>query len=105
MISSEEKASWFYLAVKKLCALLKGITSKYDDGFYYLNCFHSFRTENKLKYHEKVCKSKDFCRMSSQKDNILQFNQYMKSAKMPYIYADEYLIKKQMDVQRMQKNI
>ena len=43
--------------------------------------------------------------MSSQKDNILQFNQCMKSAKMPYIYADEYLIKKQMDVQRMQKNI
>ena len=34
--------------------------------------------------------------MSSEKDNILKFNQYMKSDKMPYItYADvESLIKK-----------
>ena len=33
--------------------------------------------------------------MPSQKDNILQFNQYMKSDKMPYIYADlESLINK-----------
>ena len=34
--------------------------------------------------------------MSSEKDNILGFNQYMKSDKMPYIiYAEsEYLIKK-----------
>ena len=34
--------------------------------------------------------------MPSQKDNILQFNQYMKSDKMPYIiYPDlESLIKK-----------
>ena len=33
--------------------------------------------------------------MPSQKDNILQLNQYMKSDKMPYIYADlESLINK-----------
>ena len=34
--------------------------------------------------------------MPSEKDNILEFNQYMKSYKMPYIiYADiEYLIEK-----------
>ena len=47
---------------------------------------------------EKVCKNKDFCGivMPSQKDNLLQFNQYVKSDKMPYIiYADlESLIKK-----------
>ena len=43
--------------------------------------------------------------MSSEKDNILEFNQYMKSDKMSYIiYADtESLIKKQMDVQIIQK--
>ena len=66
--------------------------------FYCLNCLHSFRTENKLKCHEKVCKSKDFhgIVMPSEKDNIFQFNQYMKSDKMPFImYADiESLIKK-----------
>ena len=37
------------------------ITSKYKGHFYCLNYLHSFRTENKLKFHEKVCKNKDFC--------------------------------------------
>ena len=43
--------------------------------------------------------------MPSGKDNILEFNQNMKSDKMPYIiYTDiESLIKKQMDVQIIQK--
>ena len=83
---------------KKLSTLLHGITSKRKGDFYCLNCFHSFRTENKFKSHEKVCKNKDFRRivMPSEKDNILQFNHCMKSDKMPYIiYADiEYLIRK-----------
>ena len=47
---------------------------------------------------KKYVKRKDFCGiiMPSEKDNILQFNQYMKSDKMPYIiYADiESLIRK-----------
>ena len=46
----------------------------------------------------KVCKNKDFCGivMPSEKDNILEFNQYMKSDKMSYtIYADiESLMRK-----------
>ena len=63
-----------------------------------MNCLHSFKTENKLESHKKVCKNKDFFGivMSSEKDKILEFNQYMKADKMPYIiYADmEFLIKK-----------
>ena len=78
--------------------LLHGVTSKHKGEFYCLNCLHSFRTENKLKSHEKVCKTKVFCGsvMSSEKDKILEFNEYIKSDKMPYIiYADmESLIKK-----------
>ena len=35
------------LAVKMLCALLKGITSNHVEDFYCINCFHSFRTEDK----------------------------------------------------------
>ena len=35
---------WHYLAVKTLSALLRGIFSKHDDGFYGLNCLHLFRT-------------------------------------------------------------
>ena len=83
---------------KKLSALLHGITSKHKVDFHCLNCLHSFRTENKLESHEKVCKNKDFYGivMPSKKDNVLEFNQYMKSDKMPYIiYADiESLIRK-----------
>ena len=54
MIPNEEKEGWHYLAVKKLSALLRGISLKHDGGFYCLNCLHSFRTENKLKSPEKV---------------------------------------------------
>ena len=60
MILNGEKRKWHYLAVKKLFALLRGITSKYYGNFYCLNCFHSFATENKLQSHKKVCESKDF---------------------------------------------
>ena len=45
---------------KKLFVLLHGIMSKHVGDFYCLNCLHSFRAENKLKYHEKVCKHQDF---------------------------------------------
>ena len=56
MIPSEEKDGWHYLVVKKLPILLRVITSKYNGDFYCLNCFHSFRTENKLKSYEKYVK-------------------------------------------------
>ena len=39
----------YYLAVKKLSALFRGKSLKHDGQFYCLNCFHSFKTENKLK--------------------------------------------------------
>ena len=46
---------WHYLVVKKLCALLAGITSKHDGNFYWFNCLYSFRTRNKLESHKKLC--------------------------------------------------
>ena len=66
---------------KKLSTLLRGLTSKHRGDFYCLNCLHSFRTENKLKSHEKVCKNKDFCGivMTSEKDKVLEFKQNLKS--------------------------
>ena len=44
--------------------------------------------------------------MPRENDDILEFNQYMKSDKMPYIiYADiEFLIRK-IDAQIIQKNL
>ena len=91
MIPNKEKEGWHYLAVKKLSALLRGITSKHDGDFHCLNCLHFFRVENKLKHHEKVSTNKNLCgiAMPWEKDNILEFNQYMKSDEMPYNnYAD-----------------
>ena len=39
---------WHYLAVRSLSALLRGILSSNNGDFYYLNCFPSYRTLNKL---------------------------------------------------------
>ena len=59
MISNGEKL-WNYLAVKKLLALLRGITSKHQGDFYCLNCLHSFATEKKLELQKKECENKIF---------------------------------------------
>ena len=71
MIPKKEKGGWPYLAVNELSALLKGITSKNNGDSYFLNCLPFYRTKNKLKSHEKVCKNKDFCGivLLSQTDN------------------------------------
>ena len=89
MITDGKK--WHYLAVKKLSALLRGITSKHDRDFYCLNCFHSFRTENKLKKHKNVCENHDYCyvEMPKEDNKILKYNHSKKSKKVPFIiYAD-----------------
>ena len=52
---------WHYLAVKSLSALFCKITSNYKEPFYCLNCFHSYRTKDKLKKHKNVCKNHDYC--------------------------------------------
>ena len=61
--------------------------TNFISGFYCLNSLDSFRTENKFKSHEKVSKNTDFCGIAvpSEKGKILEFNQYMKLDKMPYI--------------------
>ena len=51
MITDGEK--WHYLTVENLPGLLKRITSTHEKDFYCLNCFHSYRTKNKLESHKK----------------------------------------------------
>ena len=58
LIPNEEKEEWHYLVLKTLSTLLGGITSKRHGDFYCLNCLYSFRTENKLKSYEKLCKNR-----------------------------------------------
>ena len=55
MITDGEK--WHYLVVNNLSRLLRGITSNHHDGFYCLNCLHSYRTKNKLEAHKKYVKT------------------------------------------------
>ena len=57
MIPNGEK-QWHYLEVKKLSALLRGITPKNNGDFCCLNCLHFFRTKIKLESHKKECEKK-----------------------------------------------
>ena len=90
---------WHYLTVKKLLALFKEITSKHDGEFYCLNCFHSFKIENKkLEKHKNLRENHDCCyvEMPEEDNKILKYNHGEKSLKVPFIvYADlESLIEK-----------
>ena len=93
MISNGE--NWHYLAAKSLLRvikrLLRGITSNHNDDYYCLNCFHSYRTENKLNAHKKVCENHDYCNieMPFNDNNLIKYNDGEKSLKLPFvIYAD-----------------
>ena len=96
MISNGEK--WHYLTVKNLPGLLKGITSTHKEDFYCLNCFHSYRTKNKLEAHKKICENNKYCHveMPTKDNNTIKYNQGEKSIKLPSaVYADlERLLQK-----------
>ena len=73
---------------KKLLALLRKRTSKNNFDFHCLNCLHSLRIlQNKLKSHKKTCENKGLFGIviPSERKNILEFSQYVKPNKMPYL--------------------
>ena len=79
--------NWHYLTVKNLSGLLRGIASNYVGDFYCLNCFHSYKTKNKLKAHKIFV----YCHveMPTKDNNAIKYNQGEKSIKLPFIfYAD-----------------
>ena len=96
LISDSQK--WHYLVVKNLPGLLRGITSNHKEDFYCLNCFHSYRTENKLESHKNICENHDYCHVEvpTKDSNIIQYNHEKKSTKVPFvIYTDlECLLEK-----------
>ena len=95
MISDSQK--WHCLVVKNLSRLLRGITSNHKEDFYCLNCFRSYRTENKLEAHKKICENHDYCHVEMPtKNNNIKYNHGEKSMKLPFvIYADlECLLQK-----------
>ena len=65
--------------------------SKRHGDLHCLKCLHSFATENKRKFHKKVCENKDFSNVATpfEDTKILEFNQFEKSDKVPFIiYTD-----------------
>ena len=81
-----------------MSTLLKGTTSKHNEDFHCLNCFHSYSTKEKLKKHRNACENHDYCYVEiPEKDHkILKYNYGEKSMKVPFIiYADlETLLEK-----------
>ena len=55
MITDGEK--WHYIAVTRLSGLLRGVTGNNNGDFYCLNCFHGYRTKNKLEKHKRICEN------------------------------------------------
>ena len=49
LMITDDGERWHYLAVRSLSALLSVISSSNNRDFYFLNCFYSNRTLNKLK--------------------------------------------------------
>ena len=96
MITDGEK--WHYIVAKILSKLLRGVRSNHDGDYYCLNYFRSYRTENKLNAHKKVCENHKYCNieMPTDKNNIIKYGQGEKTLKLPFIiYADlECLLEK-----------
>ena len=95
---------WHYLALKSeltddghkkpihsLSRLFRGMTSNHNGDFYCLGCFYSFRTDNALRKHERLCDNHDYCNivMPTEDKNILKYNHGEKSLKVAnVIYMD-----------------
>ena len=102
-LKSERTDDGFNRPIKSLSRLFRGITSNHDGDFYCLNCLHSFRTDNALKKHERLCENNDYCsvEMPTKLNKILKYNHGEKSLKTPFvIYVDlECLLLKQQSYQ------
>ena len=88
---TDDGERWHYLAVRSLSTLLRGISSSNNGDFYCLNCFHSCRTLNKLKRHERVCNNHDYCHidMLEEDKNTLKYHHRDKLLRVPFIiYVD-----------------
>ena len=90
---------WHYLTAKSLSVLLKGVTSIHNGDYYFLNCFHLYRTKKALKKHMKVCEDKYYCYVQMPEgDASIKYHHGVKSMRAPFvIYADVESLHKKMD--------
>ena len=88
-------------------ALFRRTTSNHHGDVYCLNCFHSYKTHNKLKKHERLCNNPDYCRVDMPKEHEkIKHLPGEKSLKAPFIvYADlECLLKKMLSCKNNSEN-
>ena len=89
--------------------LIRGVTSNHHGDFFCRNCMHSYRTENSLKKHERLCTNHDYREtvMPTYDKNILKFKFNKKSSHIPHvIYTDlQAILKKIQSSQPNPKNL
>ena len=89
--------------IRSLSRLFRGITSNHNGDFYCMGCLSSFRTNNALKKHERLCDNNNYCyiAMPEEGKNILKYLPGKKLLKAPFaIYADfECLLIKEQSYQ------
>ena len=94
LMITNNKNNWHYVTVKNISGLLRGIASDHNGDFYYLNCFHSYTTKEKLEKHERIRRDHDFCyvKMSDEDRKILRYNPGEKSLKLAYIICVDFVL-------------
>lgn len=85
-----DSKKWHYLALTIISALLRGIKSNHNGDYYWLKCFNSNATKNKLRSHRKSCKDHDYCymEMTEEDSNILKYDQ----EKRPWKYHLSFML-------------
>ena len=91
---SDEAEKWHYISLKsvrtadafnrpirRLSRLFRGIAANNNGDFYCLGCLYSFRTDNTLKRHERLCDNNDYCYvgMPTKDNKTLKYNHGHKS--------------------------
>ena len=97
----------FNRPIRGLSRLFRGINANNNGDFYCLDWLHSFRTDNALKRHGRLCGNNDYCHveMPTKDNKTLKYNHGEKSLKAPFtIYADlECLLIKEQSCQNNPK--
>ena len=89
-----------YCLVKNISALLSSQINNNDHKRYFcLNCFNSFKDEDKLKEHKDYCYENESVKiLIPQQGTFLRFKNFLHSEKAPFaIYADFESLIKPMD--------
>ena len=75
-LKSERTDDGFNRPTRSLSRLFRGIAANHHVHLYCFNCLHSFRTDNALKRHERLCDNNDYCtvEMPTKNNNKLKYN-------------------------------